>query len=66
MALTKCDNFFQQIEVDVHFDKNMGNVKDHWKILEPPNKSKKDNKKDFICGHCITNQIVPKSVAIGI
>jgi hypothetical protein len=52
MALAKCDNLFQQKEVDVHYEKNMGNVKDQWKILEPPNKLEKDNKKDLICGHC--------------
>jgi hypothetical protein len=52
MALAKCDNLFQQKEVDVYCEKNMGNVKYHWKILEPPNKLEKDNKKDLICGHC--------------
>jgi hypothetical protein len=29
MALAKCDNLFQQKEVDVYCEKNMGNVKYH-------------------------------------
>jgi hypothetical protein len=28
MALAKCDNFFQQKEIDVQCEKIMGNVKD--------------------------------------
>jgi hypothetical protein len=52
IALVKCDNLFQQKEVNVHYEKNIGNVKDHWKILAPPDKSKKDNKKDLSFGHC--------------
>lgn len=52
MALAKCDNLFQQKEVDVYCEKNMGNVKNHWKILELPNKLEKDNNFFLICGHC--------------
>lgn len=51
MALANCDNLFQQKKVDVQCEKNMGNVKDDWKILEPPNKLEKGNKFFFICGH---------------
>ncbi len=36
MALAKCDNLFQQKEVDVQCEKNMGNVKDDWKSLNLP------------------------------